>query len=176
MTSDQASVSWLFVVAPAMPPTGGAEPRIDYLLTLRRGLVGSQRIGRTNVPFGRSNEVVVLSALRNPTGTFKLVQGKQEGMFDSTTTLDFDWRAPITCLSLSRVSDEAIRIALTCSNSYGTRHARIGRSQLTTRELDQRCSRGLSSYTEALDKRQDVFGYESRLGATPSENSSQLAN
>jgi hypothetical protein len=40
-------------------------------------------------------------------------------MFDNHTNIHLDWRAPITSLSLSRVSDEAIGIALTCINSWG---------------------------------------------------------
>lgn len=137
-------------------------------LTVLRGLVGSQRIGQANIPFGPSDEVAVLTVLRDLTGyrhgttrlvevtipqvwhalsnpdtdlvgacrfadarqfldetrllrdsLGKLVQGELAGMFDDHTNVDIDWRAPITSLSLSRISDEAMGIALVCVNSWG---------------------------------------------------------
>ncbi len=137
-------------------------------LTVLRGLVGSQRIGQANIPFGPSDEVAVLTVLRDLTGynrahtrlaettipqvwralshptpdlvaecrysdarqflddtrllrdsLGKLVQGELAGMFDDHTNINIDWRAPITSLSLSRISDEAMGIALVCVNSWG---------------------------------------------------------
>jgi hypothetical protein len=137
-------------------------------LTVLRGLVGSQRIGQVNIPFGPSDEVAVMAVLRDLTGHAgaqsrlaettipqvwralsepaadlinqcrfrdarqfldetrllrdslgKLVNGELAGMFDDHTNINIDWRAPITSLSLSRVSDEAVGIALTCVNSWG---------------------------------------------------------
>ncbi len=137
-------------------------------LTVLRGLVGSQRIGQHHIPFGPSDEVAVLTVLRDLTGFTsghtaltettipsvwralsdpaaeliiacrfrdarqfldetrllrdslgKLVQGELAGMFDAPTNIAIDWRAPITSLSLSRVSDEAVGVALTCVNSWG---------------------------------------------------------
>nr|NLI51148.1 ATP-binding protein [Propionibacterium sp.] len=137
-------------------------------LTVLRGLVGSQRVGQHHIPFGPSDEVAVLTVLRDLTGYSdgytrlveatipqvwralsdptdalvadcrfadvrqfldqtrllrdslgKLVQGELAGMFDAPTNINLDWKAPITSLSLSRVSDEAVGIALTCVNSWG---------------------------------------------------------
>ena len=51
-----------------------------------------------------------------------LVKGHLAGLFDATTTITVDWRAPIQSLSLSRLEalgDEAVGIALTCLNSWG---------------------------------------------------------
>ena len=49
----------------------------------------------------------------------KLVKGELAGMFDDHTNIKINWNAPITSLSLSRISDEAMGIALTCVNSWG---------------------------------------------------------
>ena len=79
MTSDQAPVLWPFISAPGPLGTGwehldaaGAQARAVVVfarwLTLIRGLVGSQRIGETRVPFGPSDEVVVKTALADLTG------------------------------------------------------------------------------------------------------------
>lgn len=140
-------------------------------LTLIRGLVGSQRIGATPVPFGPVEEQVVKAALRDLTGYTtgatrlvettipalwhqlttptpqlieacryastrqfldetrllrdalgQLVDGALAGLFDTHTTIDVDWDAPIASLSLSRLmplGDEAVGIALTCLSSWG---------------------------------------------------------
>lgn len=52
----------------------------------------------------------------------QLVKGRLAGLFDSETTVDIDWTAPIQSMSLSRLDglgDEAVGIALTCVNSWG---------------------------------------------------------
>lgn len=53
----------------------------------------------------------------------QLVTGALAGLFDDHTTINVDWTAPIQSLSLSRLEplgDEAVGIALTCLNSWGT--------------------------------------------------------
>lgn len=51
----------------------------------------------------------------------QLVSGPLAGLFDDHTSIDVDWSAPITSLSLSRLTqlgDEAVGIALLCLNSW----------------------------------------------------------
>ena len=51
----------------------------------------------------------------------QLVSGPLAGLFDDHTSIDVDWAAPITSLSLSRltaIGDEAVGIALLCLNSW----------------------------------------------------------
>lgn len=140
-------------------------------LTLLAGLVGSQRVGATPVPFGPNEQAVCQAALEQLTGwsegathlrvttiphlwaalddpstqlvatcryetkqefmddtrllrnaLLQLVKGRLAGLFDTETTVDIDWQAPIQSLSLSRLDglgDEAVGIALTCVNSWG---------------------------------------------------------
>ncbi|WP_018256005.1 hypothetical protein [Salinispora mooreana] len=50
-----------------------------------------------------------------------LVRGALAGLFDAETTIDLDWNAPIQSLSLKRLTDlgdEAIGVALACTNSW----------------------------------------------------------
>lgn len=59
-----------------------------------------------------------------------LVSGHLAGLFDASTTINVDWRAPIQSLSLSRLDplgDEAVGVALTCLNSWGRAMTQIGR-------------------------------------------------
>lgn len=52
----------------------------------------------------------------------QLVTGVLAGLFDTHTSIDVDWSAPIQSLSLKpleALGDEAIGIALTCLNSWG---------------------------------------------------------
>ena len=52
--------------------------------------------------------------LRN--ALLQLVKGRLSGLFDTETTVEIDWNAPIQSLSLSRLDalgDEAVGIALT---------------------------------------------------------------
>ena len=52
----------------------------------------------------------------------QLTSGALAGLFDSHTSIDVDWSAPIQSLSLSRLEplgDEAVGIALTCLSSWG---------------------------------------------------------
>lgn len=150
-------------------------------LTLLGGLVGSQRVGATPVPFGPNEQAVCQAALENLTGwsqgatqlrvttipqlwaaldepsealvatcryatrqefmddtrllrnaLLQLVKGRLAGLFDTETTVEIDWNAPIQSLSLSRLDalgDEAVGIALTCVNSWGR-----GMRELAARE------------------------------------------
>lgn len=68
--------------------------------------------------------------LRN--ALLQLVKGRLSGLFDTETTVEIDWNAPIQSLSLSRLDalgDEAVGIALTCVNSWGR-----GMRELAARE------------------------------------------
>ncbi len=52
----------------------------------------------------------------------QLVSGTLKGLFDTHTTINLDWTAPIQSLSLSRLEglgDEAVGMALLCLNSWG---------------------------------------------------------
>jgi hypothetical protein len=68
---------------------------------------------------GRQHFLDQTAGLRNALRT--LVKGHMAGMFDAETNFQIDWRAPIQSLSLSRLEmlgDEALGVALTCTNSW----------------------------------------------------------
>ena len=94
----------------------------------------------------------------------QLVNGALAGMFDAHTHFDIDWLAPIQSLSLSRLPQEAVGIALTCLGSWGAgqrevvsrtdqrvvvrdeawRQLRLGPEAVKAFDADMRLSRGFA--------------------------------
>lgn len=68
----------------------------------------------------------------------QLTSGALAGIFDRPTTFQVDWNAPIQSLSLSRLAglgDQAIGIALTCVNSWGSAMRAVsGRRRINIRD------------------------------------------
>ena len=94
----------------------------------------------------------------------QLVDGPLAGLFDEVTNFDIDWLAPIQSLSLSRLPQDAVGIALTCLGSWGAgqrqvlargdqrivvrdeawRQLRLGPEAVKAFDADMRLSRGFA--------------------------------
>ena len=86
------------------------------------------------------------------------------GLFDEHTNFSIDWLAPIQSLSMSRLPEDAVGIALTCLGSWGTgqrevvargdqrivvrdeawRQLRLGPEAVKAFDADMRLSRGFA--------------------------------
>jgi hypothetical protein len=119
----------------------------------------AELVAATRYP-NRQEFIAGTRLLRDALG--QLVNGALAGMFDDHTNVDIDWLAPIQSLSLSRLPEEAVGIALTCLSSWGAaqrevvsradqrivvrdeawRQLRMGPEAVKAFDADMRLSRG----------------------------------